>query len=98
MERNNTTDQRTLKNKTKILIKGIYFRLFPNNKGKILINFKIHFDKFVENINDDRSKYLTDSGYLKGCIEQLEETDEFGNTHWTYVNTYEKDETGTKET
>ena len=50
------------------------------------------FDEFVKEINNNREKYLTPTGKLKGCIEALQETDEFGNTHWAYLNTYEKED------
>jgi hypothetical protein len=75
---------------TKTVIKKIFFKTFPNNRGKLILNFKMDFDEFVKEINSDRAKYLTDTGKLKGCIEALSKTDEFGNTHWAYLNTYEK--------
>ena len=75
----------------RIPIKKIFFRTFPNRTGRLLINFKMDFDGFVKEINEDRSKYLTPSGKLKGCIEELSVPDEFGNTHWAYLNTYEKE-------
>lgn len=71
-------------------IKKIFFKTFPNNQGKLILNFKMDFDEFVKEINSNRKKYLTDTGKLKGCIEALMNTDEFGNTHWAYLNTYEK--------
>lgn len=73
-------------------IKKIFFKTFPNNKGKLILNFKMDFDEFVKEINNNREKYLTPTGKLKGCIEALQETDEFGNTHWAYLNTYEKED------
>lgn len=74
----------------KTVIKKIFFKTFPNSGGKLILNFKMDFDEFVKEINSDREKYLTPTGKLKGCIEHLANADEFGNTHWAYLNTYDK--------